>query len=44
MGRELMLFSQRVTPARLIASGFVFEHRGIDQALAYTLRQGADPD
>ena len=44
MGRELMLFSQRVTPARLMASGFVVERPGIDQALGSALRSGAESD
>jgi uncharacterized protein (TIGR01777 family) len=35
MGRELLLFSQRVVPARLVAGGFTFGHPGIEEALRH---------
>ena len=38
MGRELLLASQRVLPARLVASGFTFRHPSIDVALRAVLR------
>lgn len=38
MGRELLLFSQRVRPVRLEASGFEFDHPEIDEALRSVLR------
>ena len=37
MGRELLLFSQRVVPARLVAGGFTFDHSAIEEALRHTL-------
>jgi uncharacterized protein len=37
MGRELLLFSQRVVPARLVAGGFKFDHPEIEEALRYEL-------
>jgi uncharacterized protein (TIGR01777 family) len=33
MGAELLLASQRVSPARLIATGFAFRHPGLEDAL-----------
>ncbi len=42
MGEELLLFSQRVVPARLRASGYVFRHGGIDEALRHVLRGALD--
>ena len=38
MGEELLLFSQRVVPGRLRASGFSFSHEGIEGALRHALR------
>lgn len=38
MGEELLLFSQRVVPARLRASGFSFAHPAIEGALRHALR------
>ena len=40
MGDELLLFSQRVVPARLRASGFTFAHGTIEGALRHVLRGG----
>ncbi len=37
MGRELLLTSKRVLPARLQASGYAFSHRTLDAALAHEL-------
>ena len=33
MGSELLLFSQRAIPGRLVSAGFAFDHPSIDQAL-----------
>jgi NAD dependent epimerase/dehydratase family enzyme len=41
MGRELLLASQRVEPARLVASGFTFRHPSIDAALRSVLQETA---
>lgn len=38
MGRELLLYSQRVSPGRLIASGFEFEHVDAETTLRRILR------
>ncbi len=38
MGRELLLFSQRVTPARLLSGGFEFSHSGLEESLRHTFR------
>jgi len=35
MGRELLLFSQRVVPSRLVAAGFTFDHPDIEDALRH---------
>ena len=35
MGRELLLFSQRVVPTRLVASGFTFAHPDVEDALRH---------
>jgi hypothetical protein len=41
MGRELLLYGQRVSPARLLASGFTFGHPELEAALRHTLgREG----
>ena len=37
MGTTLLLASTRVTPGRLLADGFAFEHERIDDALAAVL-------
>ena len=37
MGREVLLFSQRVVPARLVAGGFTFDHSDIEGALRHAL-------
>lgn len=37
LGDELLLFSQRVVPAKLLDSGFTFQYPGIDEALAAAL-------
>ncbi|MEE8312170.1 MAG: DUF1731 domain-containing protein, partial [Candidatus Binatia bacterium] len=39
MGRELLLASTRVTPSRLLADGFLFEHDRIDGALSAVTRR-----
>jgi uncharacterized protein len=36
-GRELLLSSQKVSPTRLQADGFVFRHRSVDQAVEWLL-------
>lgn len=36
MGNELLLFSQRMTPARLLANGFEFEHPALEESLRHT--------
>lgn len=41
MGRELLLFSQRAVPSRLLAAGFTFDHPGIEDGLRTAL---AAPD
>lgn len=41
IGREAFLASQRVEPAKLLKSGFTFEHTSLDTALAHVL--GAAP-
>ena len=33
MGEELVLASQRAVPSRLLASGFVFQHARLEEAL-----------
>lgn len=38
LGEELLLFSQRVVPAKLLESGFSFEYPELDAALAAALR------
>jgi uncharacterized protein (TIGR01777 family) len=38
MGRETVLASQRVSPKKLVAAGFAFEHPTVDDALASALR------
>jgi|SRR5262245_6901073 len=40
MGEELLLFSQRVAPRRLIDAGFRFDHSDIEVALTSVLRPG----
>lgn len=37
--REILLASQRVAPDKLLRNGFSFEHKTIDEALRYTLKQ-----
>jgi uncharacterized protein (TIGR01777 family) len=37
MGREVLLSSQRVAPARLAASGFAFRHARLEEALRHVL-------
>ena len=44
MGIELLLFSQRVAPARLEASGFRFGQPEIEVALRHVLRRGRIAD
>jgi uncharacterized protein (TIGR01777 family) len=39
MARETILASQRVAPARLLASGFAFRHPDLDEALHDLLRR-----
>jgi uncharacterized protein (TIGR01777 family) len=39
MGRELLLFSQRAVPARLVAGGFVFAYPDAEAALRHVLRR-----
>jgi uncharacterized protein (TIGR01777 family) len=34
MGEEMLLFGQRVVPAKLEAAGYTFRHRTVDEALA----------
>jgi uncharacterized protein (TIGR01777 family) len=43
LGKELLLFSQRVRPAKLLESGFTFEHPEVDDALATALGKSAAP-
>lgn len=38
MGSELLLSSQRVSPGRLLATGFEFEHPDIEECLSHVLR------
>ncbi len=44
MGRELLLFSQRVSPNRLISSGFEFDHADPETSLRRILRPDAVRD
>jgi uncharacterized protein (TIGR01777 family) len=44
MGRELLLSSQRVAPARLLEHGFRFEHPSLEEALRHLLRTPPIPD
>ena len=37
MGEEMLLFGQRVVPAKLEAAGYRFRHRTLDEALAAAL-------
>ena len=37
MGEEMLLFSQRLIPAKLEAAGYRFRHRTVDEALAAAL-------
>ena len=37
MGEEMLLFDQRVVPAKLEAAGYSFRHRTLDEALAAAL-------
>jgi uncharacterized protein (TIGR01777 family) len=41
MGREVLLFSQRVVPARLAAGGFTFDHSDIEGALRHALERAS---
>jgi NAD dependent epimerase/dehydratase family enzyme len=34
MGEEMLLFGQRAVPAKLLAAGYDFRHRTLDDALA----------
>jgi uncharacterized protein (TIGR01777 family) len=43
LGKELLQFSQRVKPAKLLESGFRFEHPEIDEALATALGRAPAP-
>jgi uncharacterized protein (TIGR01777 family) len=43
LGEELLLFSQRVVPSKLLASGFRFEYPGVDEALAAALGKRGEP-
>ncbi len=43
LGEELLLYSQRQVPAKLLDSGFVFEHPDIETALAAALGKSARP-
>jgi hypothetical protein len=44
MGREVLLFSQRATPARLLADGFAFGQPAIEGALRRVLRADVRSD
>ncbi len=37
MGEEMLLYGQRVVPAKLEAAGYRFRHRTLDEALAAAL-------
>ena len=37
MGQEMLLFGQRLVPAKLEAAGYSFRHRTVDEALAAAL-------
>jgi NAD dependent epimerase/dehydratase family enzyme len=39
MGEELFLFSQRVEPAQLLASGYQFQHPDLKNALKEILQR-----
>lgn len=42
MGRELILFGARVTPARLLANGYAFQHTDLEPALRHILKRPAE--